>query len=64
MNSWDEQQTAGWVKTNKEDTIWRRAGSGLCLTRGRGQNGCIRKVLLGIATQVCIKCAYVQYRNS
>ncbi len=64
MNCWDKQQAAGWAKTNKEDTIWQRAGSGLSLTWGRGQNGHIREVLQGIAAQVCIKCTCVQYHNS
>ncbi len=56
MNRWDKQQAAGWAKTNKEDTIQKRAGKGLSLTQGRGQNGRIRKVLQEIAAQVCIKC--------
>jgi hypothetical protein len=61
MFRWDEQQAARWAKINKEDTKWKRVGSGLSQTRGPGQDGRIREVLQGIAAQVCIKCACVQY---
>jgi hypothetical protein len=64
MNRWDEQQAAGWAKTNKDDTIWKRASRGFSLTRGQGQNERIREVLQGIAAQVYIKCTYVQHCNS
>ncbi len=43
------------AKTNKEYTIWKRAGEGLSLTQGRGRNGHILEVLQGLAAQVCIK---------
>jgi hypothetical protein len=56
MNRWDEQQTAGWAKKNKEDTILKGVSKRLSLTQGRGQDGRIRKVLQEIAAQVCIKC--------
>jgi hypothetical protein len=56
MNCWNKQQAAGWAKTNTEDTLWKRVGTRLSLTRGLGQDGCIREVLQEIDTQVCIKC--------
>jgi hypothetical protein len=37
---------------------WKRAGGGLILTRGRGQEGHIHKVLQEVAAQVCIKCTF------
>jgi hypothetical protein len=42
MNRWDEQHVAGWAKTNTEETIWKRFGKRLSLTRGRGQDGHLR----------------------
>ncbi len=47
-----KEQAAGWAKTNKEDTTEKRAGKGLSLTQGRGQNGRIRDVLQEIAAQI------------
>ncbi len=58
MSRWDEQQATGWAKTNKEDTIWKKAGKGLSQTRGRGRDGHIREVLQEIDAQVCIKRIY------
>ncbi len=54
MSRWDKQQAAGWAKEKKLGTRYVRAREGLSLTRGRGQDGHIRKVLQGAAAQVCI----------
>jgi hypothetical protein len=50
--------TSCWMGQDKQGgyNIEQRAGKGLSLTRGRGQNGHIPKVLQGIVAQVCIKC--------
>ncbi len=47
MNRWDKQQDTGWAKkqTRKIQYMWKRAGKRFSLTRGRGQDGCIREVL-------------------
>jgi hypothetical protein len=55
MNSWDEQQAAGWAKTNKEDTVWKRFSKGLSLAQGQDQDRRIREVLQRITAQVCIR---------
>ncbi len=57
MNRWNKQQAVGWAKTITEDTIWKRVGKRLSLYQGRGQDGRIRKVLQGIAAEVCTKYA-------
>ncbi len=55
MNCLNKQQAAGWAKTNTKDTIWKRAGKRLSLTRGPGLDGCIHELLQEIAAQVCTK---------
>jgi hypothetical protein len=51
MNRWDKQHVAGWARTNiTEWTTFLSIGR----ARGRGQDGRIRKVLQGIAAQVCM----------
>ncbi len=61
MTCWDKYQATGWPKTNKEDTLWNRAGKRLSLTRGRGQDGRIHEVLQEIAAQVCIYVVYMAW---
>jgi hypothetical protein len=54
MSRWDKQSAAGWAKTNIEDSIWKRVGKRLSLTRGWARMGIFAR---------CFKGMYKVYMN-